>query len=81
MPLFRLTRERDLLQRQKTNISLVSDNLQLVQVQLEGADHMQKIVLQVRLFPPKNGAKIASNFFPPKVLRLFRANLTAPKLM
>jgi hypothetical protein len=42
-----LTRERDLLQRQKTNISLVSDNLQLVQVQLEAADHTQKIVLQV----------------------------------
>ena len=48
--LSRITKERDLLQRQKTNISVVSDNLQLVQVQLEGADHMQRIVLKVNKF-------------------------------
>ena len=43
----RLTKERDLLQRQKTSLSVVTDNLQLVQVQLEGADKMQKFALQV----------------------------------
>ena len=45
---YRLTKERDMLQRQKTSLSVVTDNLQLVQVQLEGADKMQKIALQVK---------------------------------
>ena len=66
----RLTKERDLLQRQKTNVSIVSDNLQLAQAQLEGAEHMQKIVLQVRFIKQyikpslcANYLSVISNFF------------------
>ena len=54
---YRLTKERDLLQRQKTSLSVVTDNLQLVQVQLEGADKMQKFALQVN---PSTTGKLLS---------------------